>query len=68
MPAGEVFYYMSPGHVIAAAVALSVVDIVAVALRFWTRKIQRQPPKADDWLMIPATVRMSNHSMHYTTC
>ncbi|KAI1414492.1 hypothetical protein F5Y13DRAFT_16809 [Hypoxylon sp. FL1857] len=49
-------YYTRPGYVIATAIALSVVDIVAVALRFWARKIQRQPPKADDWLMIPATL------------
>ncbi|KAI2465644.1 hypothetical protein F4781DRAFT_408416 [Annulohypoxylon bovei var. microspora] len=49
-------YYMRPDHVVAAAIALSVVDIIAVALRFWARKIQRQPPKADDWLMIPATM------------
>ncbi|KAI1370422.1 hypothetical protein F4677DRAFT_438484 [Hypoxylon crocopeplum] len=50
------YYYMTPGHVVAAAVVFSVVDIIAVALRFWARKIQRQPPKMDDWLMIPATL------------
>ncbi|KAI0025165.1 plasma membrane protein Pth11-like protein [Xylariomycetidae sp. FL0641] len=49
-------YYDTPGHVIAAAVALSVVDIAAVTLRFLTRKSQKQPLKADDWLMIPATL------------
>ncbi|KAI0099571.1 hypothetical protein F4776DRAFT_525860 [Hypoxylon sp. NC0597] len=49
-------YYTRPGHVIATAIALSMVDIVVIALRFWARKIQRQPPKADDWLMIPATL------------
>ncbi|KAI2601838.1 hypothetical protein GGR54DRAFT_580533 [Hypoxylon sp. NC1633] len=50
------YYYMRPGHVLAAAMGFSVVSIIAVALRFWARKIQRQPPKADDWLMIPATL------------
>ncbi|KAI0835131.1 hypothetical protein F5Y06DRAFT_139406 [Hypoxylon sp. FL0890] len=56
MAGDDTGYYMRPGHVIAAAIALSVVDIIAVALRFWARKIQRQPPKTDDWLMIPATL------------
>ncbi|KAI1135650.1 hypothetical protein F5Y05DRAFT_167348 [Hypoxylon sp. FL0543] len=56
MAGDDTGYYMRPGHVIAAAVVLSVVDIVAVALRFWARKIQRQPPKTDDWLMVPATL------------
>ncbi|KAI0883286.1 uncharacterized protein GGS22DRAFT_38276 [Annulohypoxylon maeteangense] len=56
MAGDDAAYYMRPGHVVAAAIALSVVDIVAVTLRFWARKVQRQPPKADDWLMIPATV------------
>ncbi|KAI1214559.1 uncharacterized protein F4807DRAFT_466157 [Annulohypoxylon truncatum] len=56
MARDDTAYYMRPEHVVAAAVALSVVDIVSVALRFWARKIQRQPPKADDWLLIPATV------------
>ncbi|KAI1391574.1 uncharacterized protein F4822DRAFT_190157 [Hypoxylon trugodes] len=50
------YYYMQPDNIIAAAVALSLLDIIVVALRFWTRKIQRQPPKADDWLMVPAAL------------
>ncbi|OTB01758.1 hypothetical protein M426DRAFT_211617 [Hypoxylon sp. CI-4A] len=50
------YYYMEPSHVIAVSIALSVVDIIAVALRVWARKIQNQPLKADDWLMIPATL------------
>ncbi|OTA91473.1 hypothetical protein M434DRAFT_388481 [Hypoxylon sp. CO27-5] len=49
-------YYIRPGHVITTAVALSVMDIAAVALRFWVRRIQRQPSKADDWLMVPAAL------------
>ncbi|KAI1098846.1 hypothetical protein F4804DRAFT_323640 [Jackrogersella minutella] len=56
MTGNDPAYYMRPGHVIAAAIALSVLAIVAVGLRFWARKIQRQPPKADDWLMVPATL------------
>ncbi|KAI0135792.1 hypothetical protein F4814DRAFT_444598 [Daldinia grandis] len=50
------FYYMRPGHVIAAAIALSVIDIFVVGLRFWARKVQKQPLRADDWLMMPAAL------------
>ncbi|KAI2784970.1 hypothetical protein F4815DRAFT_454957 [Daldinia loculata] len=52
----EPFYYMRPGHVIAAAIVLSVIDIFVVVLRFWARKVQKQPLRADDWLMVPATL------------
>lgn len=51
-------YYQTPGHVIAAGIVLSIVDIVALVLRFWTRKKQHEPLKMDDWLIIPATVRV----------
>ncbi|KAI1101069.1 hypothetical protein F4804DRAFT_23669 [Jackrogersella minutella] len=47
-------YYFKSGHVVAAGVVLSVVDIIAVILRFRIRRAQRQPLLADDWLMIPA--------------
>lgn len=49
-------YYDTPSHVIAAGVVLPLMDIVAIALRFWMRIKQRQGLKTDDWLMIPATV------------
>ncbi|KAI1092309.1 hypothetical protein F5B19DRAFT_212123 [Rostrohypoxylon terebratum] len=49
-------YYMRPEQMVAAAIALSIVDILAVAFRFWARKMQKEPPKADDWLVIPATL------------
>ncbi|XXH03066.1 hypothetical protein Hte_009456 [Hypoxylon texense] len=49
-------YYQTPGHVIAAGIVLSIVDIVALVLRFWTRKKQHEPLKMDDWLIIPATL------------
>ncbi|KAI1395162.1 plasma membrane protein Pth11-like protein [Hypoxylon fuscum] len=48
-------YYDTPSHVIAAGVVLPLMDIVAIALRFWMRIKQRQGLKTDDWLMIPAT-------------
>lgn len=49
-------YFQTPSHVIAAGIGLSVLDIVSVLLRFAARKKQRQPIKADDWLLVPATV------------
>ncbi|KAL7620931.1 hypothetical protein AAE478_008242 [Parahypoxylon ruwenzoriense] len=49
-------YYQTPGHVITAGVILSLVDIIAVALRFIARKKGRQELKTDDWLLLPATL------------
>ncbi|KAI1643734.1 uncharacterized protein F4817DRAFT_348821 [Daldinia loculata] len=49
-------YYQTPGHVIAAGMVLSLVDILAVMLRFMMRKKERQPLKPDDWLLLPATL------------
>ena len=52
----EQAYYQTPGHIIAMATVLPVLDILAVALRFYTRRKQRLPLKADDWLLIPAVL------------
>jgi hypothetical protein len=49
-------YYQTPGHVVAAGVILSLVDIAAVSLRVWARKKQKQALRWDDWLIIPAMV------------
>ncbi|KAI1157576.1 hypothetical protein F5B18DRAFT_644605 [Nemania serpens] len=49
-------YYETPGHVIAAGIALSILDIVVVALRFLTRMITDQGLKTDDWLILPPTI------------
>lgn len=49
-------YYETAGHSIAAGVVLSLVNTFSVALKFWTRRIQRQPLKADDWLLVPAAI------------
>ncbi|KAI0532350.1 hypothetical protein GGR58DRAFT_490582 [Xylaria digitata] len=49
-------YFQTPGHVIAAGIGLSVLDIISVLLRFAARKKQKQPLKADDWLLVPATL------------
>ncbi|KAH8897475.1 hypothetical protein GQ53DRAFT_803414 [Thozetella sp. PMI_491] len=48
-------YYQTPGHIVAAAIALPVADSVAVLLRFLARRRLRQPLKVDDWLMLPAS-------------
>jgi hypothetical protein len=47
-------YWTEPSNFIGAAVGLSVLDIASTAARFLARVKQRQPLKADDWLMIPA--------------
>ncbi|KAI1387194.1 plasma membrane protein Pth11-like protein [Hypoxylon trugodes] len=47
-------YMHQPGPIIAAAAVLPLVGLIAVILKFWVRKKQKQPLKADDWLMIPA--------------
>ncbi|KAI0531671.1 hypothetical protein GGR58DRAFT_518338 [Xylaria digitata] len=50
------YYITEPGYVIAAAILLPLLDIVAVSLRFWARQKQRELPKVDHWLMLPATL------------
>ncbi|KAI1172989.1 hypothetical protein F4777DRAFT_601123 [Nemania sp. FL0916] len=49
-------YYETPGHVIAAGIVLSILDIVAVAMRFWGRRRRNAGLKTDDWLILPATI------------
>jgi hypothetical protein len=58
--------WTTPGHVLAAAIGLSVLDITTVVLRFIARKKQRQALKADDWLIIPGTVRKKSSIYLYT--
>ena len=59
-------YYETAGHSIAAGVVLSVLDTFVVALKLWTRRIQKQPLKADDWLLVPAAVRSPSTTMPAT--
>lgn len=56
-------YVTEPGYVIAAAMLLSVLDIIAVSLRFLARIRQRDALRIDDWLVLLATVssRLSGH-------
>lgn len=50
----------SPLTVVAASVALSIICIISVALRFWTRHLLKTGFMLDDWLTLPALV-----SSHY---
>lgn len=62
-------YYQTPGHVIAAGIVLSLVDIIAVAVRFTTRTKGKQPLEADDWLLLPVTVwviKLEYTSLNFT--
>ena len=49
-------YYNSPSAILAVAIALPILDAIAVALRFYTRRLQRLPLLIDDWLTVPALV------------
>ncbi|MCJ1396026.1 hypothetical protein MMC18_008913 [Xylographa bjoerkii] len=49
-------FYNSPFAVVAVGIILPVLDAVAVALRFYTRRLQRLPLLIDDWLTIPALI------------
>ncbi|KAM7197552.1 hypothetical protein V8F33_005518 [Rhypophila sp. PSN 637] len=49
-------YFQTPSHVVAAGVVLSVVDVVAVGLRFLARTRQKQRFGLDDYLMALATI------------
>lgn len=46
----------SPKLILVAGFAWPVVCAVAVALRFYTRRVQNTRLLADDWLTIPALV------------
>lgn len=56
MASAEQHYYQTPGHVMAAGIALSLLDISVVALRFMARRKGKQPLRIDDWLLLPATL------------
>lgn len=54
------YYDDSKASVISTAIALPLVDTLAVLLRFHVRRKQRQPLLADDWLTLPALVFRSS--------
>ena len=47
---------ISPPLVLSASAILPALCIVAVGLRFYTRRIQHQNLRLDDWLTVPALV------------
>ncbi|KAI0391533.1 hypothetical protein F5Y17DRAFT_440069 [Xylariaceae sp. FL0594] len=49
-------YPEKAANTIAAGVGLSILAVLTVALRFWTRRVQKQPLKVDDWLLLPAVI------------
>ena len=49
-------FYEKPGHNLAAAIVLPVLDAGVVALRIYTRRKQKLPLQIDDWLIFPALV------------
>jgi hypothetical protein len=57
-------YFETGKHLTAASISLMVVDIIAVAFKFWVRLRLKQPLLADDWLLVPATVR--SHTPPFT--
>lgn len=48
--------YVTPGETYAACVVLPCLGILFVALRFYTRALQKNSTGIDDWLMLPALV------------
>lgn len=47
----------SPVGTIGVGVAMPVLGVIFVALRFYTRRMMKNRILADDWLLIPALVR-----------
>lgn len=52
------FAYVYYKQVVAAGAIFPVVSIIIVLLRFWTRLRKKSGLGADDWLILPALVRM----------
>ena len=44
-------------HVLASCIAVSVLPLVAVLLRFWARRVGKSAWQADDFVIIVALVR-----------
>ncbi|KAI0975161.1 plasma membrane protein Pth11-like protein [Xylaria arbuscula] len=49
-------YFETPGHVIAASIVVPLLDLLALAIRFHIRRKLKHGLKADDWLILLATV------------
>ena len=51
----------SPSANIGVGVAMPVLGIAAVALRFYTRRVMKNELLTDDWLLIPALVGLCTY-------
>lgn len=49
----------SPASIIAIAVIFSVLPTLGVSLRIWARKVKKVPLGIDDYLILPALVRIA---------
>lgn len=45
-----------PAAIYGSIIPLLILDVIAVAARFYARRQRRQPLKIDDWLTLPALV------------
>lgn len=45
-----------PAAMYGITITLTILDSIAVPMRFYRRKVQMQPLKVDDWLTVPALV------------
>ena len=50
------FSYITPNKFIAISVLFPLLNVIVVALRFYTRRVQRASLKSDDWLTLAALV------------
>ena len=48
--------FVYPGEILAAAIALPLLGILAISLRFWVRKSNGLGLGADDWTILGALV------------
>ena len=53
----------TPGGVLAVSIALPILSIIAVFLRFYTRRLQKAKLGIDDWLTLPALVGCTYFSL-----
>lgn len=58
----------SPGKMIALATVLTILPMIAVALRFYARRIKGTDFAWDDYLILPALVRLETHEVCCKDC
>lgn len=58
----------SPGKMVALAIVLSILAVVAVLLRFYARRIKGTECAWDDYLILPALVRLETNAAFCNDC